>query len=73
MTHPINGDNGTNSVADVKRYLNNVNTKSLWSDILGYEPSSVNAEKLRNDQGRFLIGMAIHTAMDAYAHRARVD
>ncbi len=67
--HPINGDNGTYSVADVKRYLSNIS----WSDILGYAPKSVSAERLRNDQGRFLIGMAMHTAMDAYAHRARID
>lgn len=84
--HPLgtSNTNGNDSVTDIKNYIAALNSAPLktnptadnegnWLDILGYNPSSVTAERLRNDQGRFIIGMAIHAAMDAYSHRGRVS
>lgn len=82
--HPLGtgNTNGKESVQDVKNYIAAIDNFSnenkggvggTWTDILGYSAGTVTEEKLRNDQGRFIIGLAVHSAMDAYSHRGRVQ
>ena len=82
--HPLGtgNTNGKESVQDVKNYIAAIDNFSneneggvggTWTDILGYSPKTVTEERLRNDQGRFIIGLAVHSAMDAYSHRGRVQ
>ncbi len=82
--HPLgtNNENGKGGEQDVKNYITAIDDFSAnnkgevggtWTDILGYSPKTVTEERLRNDQGRFIIGLAVHSAMDAYSHRGRVQ
>ena len=82
--HPLGtgNTNGKECVQDVKNYIAAIDNFSnenkggvggTWTDILGYSAGTVTEEKLRNDQGRFIIGLAVHSAMDAYSHRGRVQ
>ncbi len=82
--HPLGtgNTNGKESVQDVKNYIAAIDNFSnenkggvggTWTDILGYSAGTVTEEKLRNDQGCFIIGLAVHSAMDAYSHRGRVQ
>lgn len=48
--------------SDMLEYLANVNTSPIWRSLL-------NDKITQENQGRILIGFAIHTAMDAYAHQ----
>ena len=49
--------------SDMLEYLNMVNTNPIWRSLL-------NDKITQENQGRILIGFAIHTAMDAYAHQS---
>ena len=49
--------------SDMLEYLNMVNTSPIWKSLL-------NDKITQENQGRILIGFAIHTAMDAYAHQS---
>lgn len=83
--HPLGdkNDNAKLSMSKVREYVTHINSAELkktpqgdtegnWLDILGYIPSSVSSTILRADQSYFIMGMAIHATMDAYAHRGRV-
>ena len=44
-------------------YLTNVNTSPIWRSLL-------NDKTTQENQGRILIGFAIHTAINAYEHQS---
>ncbi len=74
VAHPL-GDgnaNGDKSKATVKTYMRHISDEGKWTDILGYSPVVPPESVVRKDQAYFMIGMAIHATMDAYAHRGRV-
>lgn len=73
VVHPlgIGNSNGDSSVKIVRNYMGYLDTER-WQDILGYSPVVPTESVVRKDQAYFIIGMAIHATMDAYAHRGRV-
>lgn len=70
VPYPISTSGGGNlanaaqkAQSDMLDYLDKVNTNSIWKRLL-------NDKITKENQGRILIGFAIHTAMDTYAHQA---
>lgn len=68
----------TNNVYDRKKrideYLFNKMTDKYWNEALCCKDYKMLSETDKNHkQGQFIFGMAVHTAMDAFAHRSLVD